>query len=547
MSRSDSGGADPVSSPAHPSAAGVAWGHRRSGARRAPPSLLLVCLLGGCGDGDGVLDGGLTDGGPRLPAETADPEALAPLLDWRAAAALGDAPLFRAASDERDGGPGGGDVTLLDRGNRDANNFLCASEDAELSAAPLIAIHTDLPRCPDDHVRGFVLGRFEGSGRLVRLWMTTLRLLFIGAGPELLRVYVDDEPAPLVEVRLDDALSGAAGELFAPPFGAGSPHALAWRYPVVFGRRLVITIDRLGVLDNVYYQADVVLDVPARPGRRAATDRLPERDAARAALAGPPALPLLLSPTRVTVGATPVLVAELPGPATIGSIQVSGPGADALMLEATWDDAAGTLRVPLAHLGGEPLRLPMPFATRARLTLTAPSDEELSVEVTIAGSEGLPRAPWGHLTSQLRETVAGDGAMAHPVASARGRGRLAGVCMRLEGRGDPERYMLLSSPFNFLEGDERVVLDGRPLPATGTEDYFDSAFYFEGGAYATPFARAWDISDDGVLGRVSACRWHPAGEPLDFATSLEMELEIGPDHPALLERYRSVAFVYLAP
>jgi hypothetical protein len=52
------------------------------------------------------------------------------------------------------------------------------------------------------------------------------------------------------------------------------------------------------------------------------------------------------------------------------------------------------------------------------------------------------------------------------------------------------------------------------------------------------------VVDDGTSGRVSACRWHALAAAIDYESSFELDLEIGPGEPALLDRYRSVALSY---
>jgi hypothetical protein len=102
-----------------------------------------------------------------------------------------------------------------------------------------------------------------------------------------------------------------------------------------------------------------------------------------------------------------------------------------------------------------------------------------------------------------------------------------------------------AGPLNFLEGDEWGLVDGRPaLPGTGTEDYFNSSFYFADGLFATPFAQgqASILRERGIA---VCCRWHVLGDAIDFQSSLDLSLEIGPGQPSLLDRYRTVAFLYL--
>jgi hypothetical protein len=132
------------------------------------------------------------------------------------------------------------------------------------------------------------------------------------------------------------------------------------------------------------------------------------------------------------------------------------------------------------------------------------------------------------------------------VLDVTGPARLAHACFALEGHGDAGG--LLGAPFNFLEGDERIVPDGdaaRALRGTGTEDYFDSAFYFEEGAFETPFASARGITIDEATGRahVTACRTHRDAS-VTGETALRFALEIGPARPDLLDRYRSATLYY---
>jgi hypothetical protein len=172
------------------------------------------------------------------------------------------------------------------------------------------------------------------------------------------------------------------------------------------------------------------------------------------------------------------------------------------------------------------------------------NDGQASIDVTLsfAGEVGLPSGDWRRLHVLRSETVTA--AASHPVASVEGRGRLAGVCLMLEGHAD-ETAGSLSDPFNFLEGDELVSIDGEvALAGTGTEDYLDSAFYFEEGPFATAFAQAWGMQVQAPDARVSACRWHLLNDALEFSSGIEFELEVGAAAPQLLNRYRSLAFVY---
>jgi hypothetical protein len=205
---------------------------------------------------------------------------------------------------------------------------------------------------------------------------------------------------------------------------------------------------------------------------------------------------------------------------------------DGLVLRAEAQGDSSSLR----------LRLPMPFRSTARWGLQNEGERELELELWAETADGLPDGRWGHLHAQRFETVGPTAGRSHPLASIRGRGRLVGVCLMLEGHGlggaGPE------NAFNFLEGDETGVIDGRrALAGTGTEDYLNGSFYFQAGDIATAFAQA-RASAAGNGGRVTGCRWHILGDAIDFSSDLDLDLEIGPGRPELLDRYRSVAYYY---
>ncbi len=190
----------------------------------------------------------------------------------------------------------------------------------------------------------------------------------------------------------------------------------------------------------------------------------------------------------------------------------------------------------------------MPHASSARLVATSQLPDPLEILLTLRGEDALPPEPWGHLHAQRSETAAPASSPLHPLASVSGRrGRWAGTCMMMQGRGLGDGTGL-DSPYNFLEGDEVARLDGEAaVIGTGTEDYFNGAFYFESGPAASPFAQWWGVEGDGAAAQASACRFHVLSDAIDFEESAEITVEIGPADPAMLERYRSVAFFYLEP
>ena len=538
--------------------------------RTAALSIVLLCAC----EPAPAPDAGPADAGPRedaghptvIAAETADAPALARLTDWRALPIFLEGHLSQMSSEER-GGTGTVPTTLLERGNRDMSHFLCRGAQADVREPNLVDFRFDVERCPEAYVRGAVVARFDGPGVMVRFWSTLLSIKRSRPDHERLLIWVDDGPEPVVDVPLAEILGAEPPEIFAPPFGAGSSDHVAWYYPVVFGDKLVVALDGLGPFDLVYHQTTVLLGEPGP--RTAASDRLDRRDDALASLRTTDRGPLLSAP--VTLGPGELFTFERPGPATFAAIGVRADDLVALAdvtVRVFWEGASeASIDLPLLELfaasldppGSDApvlsashdadgwsmrLGLPMPFTSSASIALSNTGSASVSLELFVEETAGVPDAPFGHLVVQRSETLGPTTERAHPVAQHAGRGRLVGACLMMEGRGLPGAGTF-ESPLNFLEGDEEIEIDGVMLRGTGTEDYFDGAFYFAEGASRSPFAQAWGVAATASSGRASACRWHVRTNAIDFASALDFALEIGPGAPATLTRYRSVAFLYL--
>jgi hypothetical protein len=515
-----------------------------------------------------------------MPAETADATALNKLADWAGLPVLTQAKYQQQSSHDR--GPSTGQADALFPtfawGNRDLSNFVCKSADAQLGVPQLVAYHFDQDSCPEAYVHGVVLAKYEGSGSLLRFWMTASALVNNGAfAGEMLRVYVDDEPRPLVQVPLERVRSGAAGEIFAPPFGAASPYFIASYYPVVFSKKLVIAIDRLST--DYYYQVDVALD--GEPKQRVAPQRrLPERDRAIAQLtaASPVAAQASsLSIERLALAAAEHRTLPMTGPTTIEELRLRVAknklaSLAGVRLSVRWDDAKqAAIDLPLLDLFAAgrsvvarsnlalasstdsddqllSLRLPMPFRTSAQWTLLNAGNNQVDFQLEWFGERVVPGADFGYLNVQRDEVMLPTTQLEQTFAHASGRGRYVGLCTDLAGHQD-NALTLTAAPLNFLEGDVRATVDGRlALDGTGTEDYPDNSFYFMDSPKATPFAQNWGlVSDISVRppGQVSFCRWQILGNEVDFQTDFKGTFEISQHDTSLVELHRTMAFFYL--
>jgi len=516
-----------------------------------------------------------------LAPELADAAALHALGAWERLPVLGAGRYQQQSSRDRNW-PDEPDESLdpmFRHGNRDLNNFICKSTDAQLGEVHGLPLRFDRETCEEAYVRGAVIARYEGSGVLRRFWLTAAALLWGGGlTTERLRIYVDDNPRPIVQLPLAQVMSGQAGEVFAPPFGAGSRTFVAWYYPVVFAKKLVVALDDLP--SEYYFQTDAVLDREPRV-RFAPAERLPERDRA---------IRLLTAASPVSQGAAGLARESLrlnpderrgvtlPGPATIEQLRLRAPSAmlaslAGVRVSVRWDGAQQpALDLPLLELfaagrsvvarsalalaastdGADQLlslRLPMPFAQRAQWELHNTSAAAVSFELDWSGVRTVPDAAYGHLHAQRDELPLPAAQLEQTFAQAGRRGRYIGMCADVAGTPDPN--FVVSAPLHLLEGDVRAEADGAlALDGTGTEDYPDNSFYFLDTPKATPFAQSWAVTGSTPslqpTGTASFCRWQVLGNELDFRGSFKGTFEIAQHDTAIVQLHRTLAFLYLA-
>jgi hypothetical protein len=190
---------------------------------------------------------------------------------------------------------------------------------------------------------------------------------------------------------------------------------------------------------------------------------------------------------------------------------------------------------------------PMPYFTHARITLTNSSSEARAALVRIAHLSDAPKPAAGHLHAtwnQRRAPFQVD--ERYPVAALKGHGKYVGALVYMQGVVDPSSAT--PYPLGFLEGDERIVVDGTTCEeGTGTEDYFDAGWYWNEGRFDAPFATLISREEDQAMktGSVTAARWHALTIAIEFESSFELSFEYGANRPQSATDYASVAFYYL--
>ena len=187
--------------------------------------------------------------------------------------------------------------------------------------------------------------------------------------------------------------------------------------------------------------------------------------------------------------------------------------------------------------GGYNCYWPMPFRKHALITVENTGSvpvRSFYFNVDIRTCDELPAdALYFHAQFRKTSTLAGKPVT---ILETRGRGHYVGTLLSMQ----PES----GKSFGYLEGDERVFVDGQKEPGivgTGTEDYFSSGWYFITGEYSAPY-HGVTVKDE-KRGRINAYRWH-IEDPIPFQKSLLFQIEHGGTNNTPGVEYSSVAYWY---
>lgn len=193
---------------------------------------------------------------------------------------------------------------------------------------------------------------------------------------------------------------------------------------------------------------------------------------------------------------------------------------------------------------------PMPYAHTARIELVNRSRQ--TVEGADASVTSNPDRGVRHRLTGRHPTMGYFNATskrAHTTRDAdwrfldvRGNGRFVGVNHTMTG------LIREGNIRNYLEGDERVYVDGAKSPAiygTGSEDFYEGGWYFNGGAFSNPMngAPLMKTKSFGCEFQCDSAYRLMLAEAVDFTSSLRFGIEHGPaaNEPAI---YSSTAFWY---
>lgn len=187
--------------------------------------------------------------------------------------------------------------------------------------------------------------------------------------------------------------------------------------------------------------------------------------------------------------------------------------------------------------------MPMPYRESASVTVHAvgkPVSGKLRV-ATVPVPTDVDMKKLGYLHSAYEENLPTQSEVYHTFLKQEGTGHYIGTYLVTSGETDQKL------PF-WLEGDESFTVDGNlDIHGTGSEDYFNCGWYAvegrlngPGGAPVHGFP-VYRLQDD-RYNMATAYRWHLA-DPVPFETQIDAKIEHGPDNRQKAD-YRSAAFYY---
>lgn len=123
-----------------------------------------------------------------------------------------------------------------------------------------------------------------------------------------------------------------------------------------------------------------------------------------------------------------------------------------------------------------------------------------------------------------------------PILKVQGEGAFAGLVLDIRPAPDTTRRT-----FAYLEGNEILIADGKKYEGTGTEDYFNSAWYYPEKSFKRPYHGM--VFKGLEPPRVTTYRWM-IPDAVPFKKSFEFQLEHGNGNNSNDLEYRWVAFWY---
>lgn len=394
----------------------------------------------------------------------------------------------------------------------------------------------------------------RGPGCVYRIWMTSLQSVFPS---DWVKIYFDGSSAPAIDVTVAQMFSGTVAPFLAPLVansqqssgGYVSYVPLCYRSSI----KIVTNMDRYYNIGYLTYPpgSDVTTWTPAQntSAMRAEWSRV-TADPIGTRLDTPASGTLTLA-----AGDGQTLL-HLTGSHTIEAIKIaiagvtasSGTAATAVLdqtwIKINWDgQSSAAVFAPLGsffalgQFGASPahgLVAGMNAGNTMYMYLPMPFQHSATIQLVNTGTSPVPGISYhilyrpftgnfanvGYFHTSYSTTVNAPAGRDIPVLRTAGAGKLAGVTASYTG--DLAR--------SYLEGDERITVDGSGTPAfygTGTEDFFNGGFYFIQGPYSQPMSGNTMHLVTATADETSAYRFF-LQDAIPFRRSLTFTIQHGP-------------------
>jgi hypothetical protein len=427
----------------------------------------------------------------------------------------------------------------------------------------------------------FVLFDEKGPGCIYRMWMTDTTMLAGAAYPPMtvpadfttnvLSFYFDGETSPRISMTIADFFSGSTFPFLSPLVGDQkvSSGGFYSYIPITFEKSLKIATQSIPFFYqftyHIYPEGTPVKSFDMNVIDQNQISRIVEKWKNTGADPKDASGNIAEEFETATESGGSSIVFNFSGYGVINAIKVWPDQRDDASLENTWleiywdGEKKPSVRAPLGEFFGCGLGeyemkslpigmipngyyycyFPMPFASRATIKLVNENSKEFSAKWSIEYAEekyeGIGTI-CGHFRVTWHQENPTTDAMDFQMLNAEGAGKFVGETYTMRSVGTTTR--------NYLEGDERIYFDGSHSPAiygTGTEDYYNSGWYFLYGTVTLPMhgnpAHEIDNTD-----RTGVYRMHPF-DFLPFHNSFHFGIEHGPQND-VVGNHTCVAYWY---
>ncbi len=417
----------------------------------------------------------------------------------------------------------------------------------------------------------------QSPGCLYRFWMTFTDPSVL---TNELRFYFDNEPTPRLELSVGDFFSGTHPPFLFPLVGDGVRSCKGYYsyYPFPYEKGLKITIDSVPTgtgysaspfyYNITYHRFDSPDDVQTWSGTEDASVVLDQLDHVGEDPKISSSNTSLTGSVTVAAGSAQSLF-SMDGSAVIQTIRITPSTLTFEQLQNTallmnWDGGEGEVQVPLGCFFGSgtnelqvkslPIGMtatngyycyfPMPFWESASISISNAGLSSVTIPFEIQyATNTYIRDECGYFSVEHRDQYIVSDGNDVVFADTAGRGLFVGLSLFI--RGDD----FTRNNLDHLEGDERMYIDGSASPAiygTGTEDYFNCAWYFQNAPALLPYhGVALQEFSPQPPNCTQAYRFH-IGDAIPFFSRFRFGMEHGRANNTS-GLYDSVAYFYKQP